>query len=324
MTQTKKVAANVRVRTLTIDDIEAVQAIHRACFPGIAPWTAEQLLSQLERFPEGQIGVEVDGVLVATSSSLILDGTVARRPHRFTAISGSGKITNHDPDGDVLYGIDIAVDPKFRGMRLSRRMYEARKAIVYARGLRAMLIAGRMARFRKNQAAMTPEEYVRRVLARDLRDPNITAQIANGFRVIGVLRDYLPSDVESSGNAVLMEWINPDVAPADGHVVGGQMRVASVQYQMRNVASFEEFGRQVAFFVDTASEYRCDVVLFPELLTTQLLSLVPAPTPALAARRLSEFTDRYLELFRDLAVRFHVNVIAGSHLHVEDGQLLNI
>ena len=248
-----------------------------------------------------------------------MDGTVARRPHRFTAISGSGKITNHDPDGDVLYGIDIAVDPKFRGMRLSRRMYEARKAIVYARGLRAMLIAGRMARFRKNQAAMTPEEYVRRVLARDLRDPNITAQIANGFRVIGVLRDYLPSDVESSGNAVLMEWINPDVAPADGHVVGGQMRVASVQYQMRNVASFEEFGRQVAFFVDTASEYRCDVVLFPELLTTQLLSLVPAPTPALAARRLSEFTDQYLELFRDLAVRFHVNVIAGSHLHVEDG-----
>lgn len=58
-------------------------------------------------------------------------------------------------------------------------------------------------------------------------------------------------------------------------MIGGKMRVASVRYQMRRVDSFEAFGRQVEFFVDTASEYRCDVVIFPELLTTQLLSLVP-------------------------------------------------
>ena len=35
-------------------------------------------------------------------------------------------IRNHDPTGDTLYGIDIAIDPKHRGVHLTRRIYEAR------------------------------------------------------------------------------------------------------------------------------------------------------------------------------------------------------
>lgn len=318
------IGANVIVRTLVRGDIAASQAIHRACFPDISPWTADELESQLRHFPEGQIGVEIDGELAATSSSLIVDGEIARRPHRFDGICDHGRIANHDPEGDVLYGIDIAVDPKHRGTRLARRIYDARKQLIRQRGLRAMLIAGRMPRYHKVQKSMSPDEYVRQVLGKSMRDAVITAQRANGFRVLGVLRDYLPSDRESCGHAVLMEWHNPDIAPEEGYVIGGKMRVASVQYQMRRVANFEEFGRQVEFFVDTASEYRCDMVVFPELLTTQLLGLVPASTPAAAARRLTEYTDQYIEHFRELAVRYHVNVIGGTHLTVEDGKLLNI
>ena len=37
------------------------------------PWTREQIESQLSIFPEGQICVEVDGKLAASSSSLILE-----------------------------------------------------------------------------------------------------------------------------------------------------------------------------------------------------------------------------------------------------------
>ncbi len=319
-----KIKAKVIVRLLTVDDIAAIRWIHRASFPGMAPWTEAQLRSQIELFPEGQIGVEVDGKLVATSSSLIVEGAVARRPHRFDAICDHGLIRNHDDDGDVLYGIDIAVHPEFRGLRLARRLYEARKELVRKRALHSFLIAGRMPRYHKVAKKLTPDQYVRQVLARDLKDPVVTAQVANGFVILAVLRDYMPSDRESGGHAVLMEWRNPDVAPEDGYVIGGMMRVASVQYQMRPVERFEDFGRQVAFFVDTASDYRCDFVLFPELLTSQLLSLVPADSPAAAARRLTEFTEPMIELFRDLAVRYHVNVIGGTHLTVENGQLLNI
>ena len=65
-------------------------------------------------------------------------------------------------------------------------------------------------------------------------------------------------------------------------------------------------------------------MLFPEIFTTQLLSLVHAESPAAGMRQLSAFTDQYLELFTRLAVRFNVNIVGGSHFTVEDGDLFNI
>src|SRR5690349_8896083 len=119
--------ARLVLRQLTRADIKAVQELQRKSFLSIEPWTTEQLESQLSIFPEGQLGVEMDGVLVATSSSLIVDEEDFGAYHTFHEVSDGGFIRNHDPEGDTLYGIDIAVDATHRGERLSRRIYEARK-----------------------------------------------------------------------------------------------------------------------------------------------------------------------------------------------------
>lgn len=44
-------------------------------------------------------------------------------------ISDRGMITNHDEEGDTLYGIEIMVDPEYRSMKIGRRLYEARKEL---------------------------------------------------------------------------------------------------------------------------------------------------------------------------------------------------
>ncbi|MGB0680723.1 MAG: carbon-nitrogen hydrolase family protein, partial [Polyangiales bacterium] len=93
---------------------------------------------------------------------------------------------------------------------------------------------------------------------------------------------------------------------------------------MRPIGSFEEFCTQCEFFVDTASEYRCDFVLFPELLTNQLLALVPAQTPAASARKLDSFTEGYLAFFAKMAIQYNINIVAGTHLAVEAEALYNI
>ena len=82
--------------------------------------------------------------------------------------------------------------------------------------------------------------------------------------------------------------------------------------QRVSVASFEKFASQVEFFIDTASNYRSDFVLFPELFTTQLLSLVEAHRLGAAAREPAKFMPQYLEVFTKLAVKYDVNVIGGS------------
>ncbi len=316
--------ARLVLRPLRKTDFKAVVELQQRCFPAIEPWTKEQLESQIAIFPEGQLGVEIDGVLVATSSSVIVDEEDFGAYHTFHDVSDGGFIRNHDPEGDTLYGIDIAVDPTHRGERLARRIYEARKDLAQQRNLRAILIAGRIPGYGKLADKMSAEEYVRRVVRKDLKDPVLTSQLAQGFSIRDVLRGYLPSDVESAGFAVFMEWLNSEHHPDAAPVAIRHVRVAAVQYQMRPITSFEEFAQQCEFFIDTSSDYRMDFLLFPEMITNQLQVLVQAPEASATARRLDEFTPRYLDLFTRMAMKYNVNIIGGSHLTVEHDKLYNI
>ncbi len=318
-----KGAKRLVVRKMRLADAEAIRALQGRCFPGLEPWSAEQIARQVETFGDGQLVIEYAGDIVATSSSLIVDQKEFAGWHTFDAVSGGGSISNHDPQGDTLYGIDIAVDPAHRGLRLARRLYEARKQLVRDLGLRALLIAGRIPGYHEHAEEMTAEEYVRRVVRKQLKDPVLTAQLANGFAIREVLAGYLPADTESCGYAVFMEWLNPDRLPGESVLVP-HVRVAAVQYYMRPVANFEEFAAQCQFFIDTAGDYRADFVLFPERLTNQLQALVPAERPALTARRLTEFTAKYEALFTRMAIKYNVNIVAGTHMTVEGGNLYNV
>jgi predicted amidohydrolase/ribosomal protein S18 acetylase RimI-like enzyme len=311
------------VRPLRIEDLDGVQALHRRAYPDFEPWTRANLENHLALFPEGQIGVELDGVLVATSSSLIVDSDVLGPRHTYEEVCPGGNFGIHDEEGDYLYGVDIAVDPAHRGVRLARRIYDARKELVGERNLRGMIFGGRMPGYAKHAEKLTAPEYLRKVLRKELRDPVVTTQRANGFVARGLLPGYLPSDKASRGFAVQMEWINPSYVPLHRQRVTS-VRVAAVQYEMRPIKSFEEFATQCEFFIDTASEYRADFLLFPELLTNQLLSLVESDRPARSMRRIDSFTAQYIELFSAMAIKYNVNIVAGTHLTVENATLYNI
>lgn len=323
----EKFAWNVRVRQVTMDDFDTLVAMQLKCFPGMKPWTREQIESQLSVFPEGQLCVECDGQLVASSSSLILAYDPEQKWHDWRVVADAGFIRTHDPKGDTLYGIEIMVDPEYRGMKLSRRLYDARKELCRERNLARCMIGGRIPGYAAHADTLTAGEYVEKVMAKELFDPVLTAQIANGFALQGLIPDYLPSDSESRGYATFLEWKNFDHhagAKRRYHRQIEPIRLCVVQYQMRAIKAFEDFAQQCEFFLDVASDYKCDFVLFPELFTTQLLSCVPPSRPGLAARQLAEFTPQYLEFFAEMAVKYNVNVIGGSQFVVEDTTLFNI
>jgi predicted amidohydrolase/ribosomal protein S18 acetylase RimI-like enzyme len=311
------------LRRMRLSDLKGIRQLQERCFPGVAPWSEEHIRSHLRVFPQGQLVVEIDGKIVATSSSLIVEGATFEDPHTFKQVSGGGMLTTHDPEGDMLYGIDIAVDPSFRGMRLARRIYDERKRLVVEKNLRGIMFGGRAPRYHKHAPTMSFSEYVTGVVAKELRDPTITAQLSNGFSIRRTLPGYLPSDAESLGYAVLMEWLNPSYAPRGDRSLAQSVRVASVQYQLRPIQSFEEFCSQCEFYMDTAAEYRCDFLVYPELLTTQLQVLFGKERPGVSARRLDEFTERYLEFFSQAAIRYNVNIIGGTHLILENDRLYN-
>ncbi len=322
----KKFEKNLVVRPLRAADFDEVVALQHACFPGMEPWSKEQFDSQLAIFPQGQIGVEYQGKLVASSSSLVLDFELYKDWHNFDEISDNGFIRNHRSDGTTLYGIEIMVHPGYRGLKLARRLYDARKQLAREMNLMRIVVGGRIPGYAQHAGEMSAREYIDKVTSRTLFDPILTTQVANGFVLKRLIPGYLTTDTASRGYAAFLEWANLDYVPKPSQrfVPVAPVRVCVIQYQMRMVANFQAFAEQCEYFVDVASDYKCDFILFPEILTSQLLSLIRAENPAVAVRQLSEFTHSYLELFSGLAVKYNVNVIGGSHFTVEDDDLFNI
>lgn len=314
------------MRPLRASDYEAVVDLEKDCFPGQEPWSREHFESQIQHFPEGQICLEYDGKVVASSSSLIVSFSDYDAWHNWMDIADGGYIRNHKNDGDTLYGIEIMVDPEFRGYRLSRRLYDARKTLAREGNLRRIIIGGRIPGYAEHADELSASEYVEQAVARKIFDPVLTPQLANGFALQGLFPDYLPDDTASRGYATYLEWNNLDYRPDPGRKLRSvwNQRVSLVQYMMRRINSFDEFARQCEYYLDTAGDYRSDFVLFPELFTTQLLSLMDESRPGLAARRLAEFTPQYLELFSDLAIKYNVNVIGGSTFIEEEDDLYNV
>ena len=93
---------------------------------------------------------------------------------------------------------------------------------------------------------------------------------------------------------------------------------------MRKVKSFADFARQITYFTDVAADYESDFVLFPELVTVELLSQTETLSPHEGMRRLSEYTAKYVDLVSGLAKKFGVTIIAGSHPVREKQRLLNV
>lgn len=173
---------------------------------------------------------------------------------------------------------------------------------------------------------MSAREYVEKVVNKVLVDPVLTTQISNGFVVKRLIPNYLTSDKESIGYATFLEWFNLDYVhdPSRMFVRTLPVRICAVQFQMRAISSFEEFSNQTEYFIDVASDYKSDFILFPEIFTTQLLSFLPVKRPGLAVRQLSEFTSQFLDHFSKMAVKYNINIVGGSHFTIENDHLYNI
>ena len=92
-----------------------------------------------------------------------------------------------------------------------------------------------------------------------------------------------------------------------------RIRVAAVQYFIRPVDRFEAFRAQVEALVETARDYDCRLVVFPEYCTVQLLTLGNVRRPiADQVRDLARQKDRYVETMSEISRANRIYVLAGS------------
>ncbi|WP_295879775.1 bifunctional GNAT family N-acetyltransferase/carbon-nitrogen hydrolase family protein [uncultured Thiohalocapsa sp.] len=331
----------LNVRNATPADVPAIRALFERAYAGagIGGYTSAMIRGQINKFPEGQFVAEADGKLIGFCSSFVVSGRVALKPHDWTWITGGGYASRHDPNGDYLYGMEVCVDPDYRGLRIGQRLYDERKKLAQAWALKGIIYGGRLptlrdALTRAENRYETPEAYVEAVEAGREHDPVLTFQLRNDFKVIGLMPGYWSEDTQSMGYGVHLLWRNPQVSDeleeARQKHYGGRLmetvRVATVQYQQRRVKSFDEFLDMVRYFVDVTSDYRADFCVFPELFSLQLLSMEDQElSPAEAIEALTRWTDPIKEALRDMAVRYNINIIGGSHpTKMPNGRVENI
>ncbi len=201
------------VRQYTKEDIAPLIELQRACFPLPYPeeqlWNREQLLSHIQIFPQGALCVELENKIIASSTALIINWQPSDPSHSWAEIADNGYIGTHNPNGNSLYGIDMAVHPHWRKQGIAKLMYQARFALVQQLNLVRFLAAGRMSGYHNYQNIMTPEEYAQQIVHHKISDPALTPQLCAGLQPVQVLQDYI-ADEESNNCALLMEWRNPD------------------------------------------------------------------------------------------------------------------
>lgn len=314
----------VEVRNLKIQDYDnLISSMISAYESGMSVWKKSTIERLIQIFPKGQICVEVDGKVVAVSLSIIVRYKLLGEKHTYEEVFDNGKFSFHSNSGDVLYGIEVFVHPDYRGLRLGRRMYDARKELCERLNLKSIVIGGRMPNYYKFSQEISPAEYVKKVINKEIFDPVLTFQFSNDFHVKQILPGYLKDDKQSKGYALQMEWNNIYYSVKKNTLADSTVRLGLVQWQMRHFSNIDAFYEQIEYFVDVLSDYKSDFVLFPEFFNSPLLADYNEMAEHEAMRELAKKTEEIKNKISEFAISYNVNIIAGSMPHEENGNLYN-
>ncbi|MGK7379388.1 GNAT family N-acetyltransferase [Planococcus sp. 1R117A] len=200
------------VRNYQEKDFEGLIAVQRESFPPPFPedlwWTEKQLESHLKNFPEGALCIEVNGEIVGSVTSLIVDFDPLHPRHTWEDITDNGSIGNHQPDGNTLYIADICVKPSYRKLDLGKLLMQSMYEHVVQFKLDRLLGGGRLPGYHRYANEWAPEQYVQQIISGQIKDPVITFLLRCGRTPVCLVPGYL-EDAESHNFGLLMEWKNP-------------------------------------------------------------------------------------------------------------------
>lgn len=289
-------------------------------------WSVSSIESLLNIFPEGQFVIIADDVVVGCALSIVIKYDDFGDDHTYKQITGNYTFSTHNSKGDILYGVEVFIHPDYRGLRLGRRLYDERKELCEKLNLKAIVFGGRIPNYHNYASDMKPKEYIQKVKDKEIYDPVLTFQLSNDFHVKKVLKNYMPEDAQSQEFATLLQWDNvyyiSDYATTNR--MRNSVRLGLVQWKMRLFSSMEDMFQQMEFFVDAISTYQSDFAVFPEFFNAPLMKEFEDMPESDAMRAISQYTYEIRDQFSKYALKYNVNIIAGSMPLYENNVLKNV
>jgi hypothetical protein len=203
---------SVVVRQAIESDIPKIVKLQEESFADLAKigniWHPNELHSHLNIFPEGQLVAELNGMIVGSATSLIVNLVPPYAEHTWNDITGNGMLTTHNPKGDSLYGADISTHPNVRHKGIGHKLYQGRKDVAMKFNLKRMIAGGRLYNYCDYANKLSALEYAMKVVNCELHDLVLSFDLINGFNFIKILPNYL-DDARSLNYASFIEWTNP-------------------------------------------------------------------------------------------------------------------
>jgi len=150
----------------------------------------------------------VDGKMVATLTNMFTTNVDLKKNKTWIEKTGNGFLTTHIPNGDVGFGVDLAVTREAPKKVSDRLVLTAIFIGVLGEGLKSGHIGARIPGYHKHKH-MKVEDYVfgKRSNGKPL-DPELYFYMKNGFEIVEIIPNYM-DDPESLNYGVLIKLDNP-------------------------------------------------------------------------------------------------------------------
>jgi GNAT superfamily N-acetyltransferase len=177
-------------------------------------FTARDIAAHIALFPEGQFAaICVSGPAAGNAVGMAVTMRSSRPPTAsilpWREAIRDMRLSAHEPEGDWLYGVEMAVHPTYQGHGIGTGLYQARFQLARRLNLRGWYAVGMLMGYKDYADKMDVLEYADKVITREIKDPTVTMQMNRGFRAEGVVTDYV--DEPAAGDSgVLIVWENPE------------------------------------------------------------------------------------------------------------------
>ena len=191
-----------------------LEELQKIVFPTLADdelIRAAHYLRHLELFPEGQFVITDGNRVVGMTTTMRSDFDFLNYHHTFKETIAGGWLSNHNPEGEWLYGLDMGLLPAYRGRGLARILYRARHEVAKSLGLKGQLTVGMMSGYGAVSDQMSGELYYQELIQHKRKDPTLTPQMKIGFEPIALMPNHLNDPVCGNYGVLIKLDINKNV-----------------------------------------------------------------------------------------------------------------